>query len=130
MQVDIKFWLKNIMSIIKIYHNQRWSKSRESVKILENSEHEYEIVDYMNKPPTPKQLESLSRKMQISAREFIRCREAIFRDLNLKPHLDDDDILFKHMSKYPQLIERPIVVKGDKAVLGRPSERVCDLLDS
>ena len=100
------------------------------MKILENSEHEYEIVDYMNKPPTPKQLESLSRKMQISAREFIRCREAIFRDLNLKPHLDDDDILFKHMSKYPQLIERPIVVKGDKAVLGRPSERVCDLLDS
>ena len=118
------------MSKILIYHNPRWGKSRESVKILENSDQEYEIIDYMNKPPTPEQLESLSIKMQMSAREFIRSREAIFRDLNLKPHLDDDDILFKHMSKNPQLIERPIVVKGDKAVLGRPSEKVRNLLDS
>ena len=100
------------------------------MKILENSGRDYEIVDYMNTPPTAQQLKSLSEKMGIPARDFIRSREAIFTDLALKPHLDNDDILFQKMSENPRLIERPIVVKGEKAVLGRPPEKVKDFINS
>ena len=66
--------------------------------------------------------------MGISARDFIRSKESLFKELDLKPHLDDDAVLFEHMSEHPKLIERPIVVKGDKAILCRPPEKVEELL--
>ena len=112
------------MSKIFIYHNPRWGKSRESVKILDNSGKDYEIIDYMNAPPSPDELKILADKMGVRARGFIRSRESIFKELDLQPHLDDDDMLFKNMSKHPRLIERPIVVKGSSAVLGRPPEKI------
>ena len=68
--------------------------------------------------------------MGISAKDFIRSNESIFKDLGLKPFLDNDAILYKHMSENPKLIERPIVVKGERAVLGRPPEKVRDFLIS
>ena len=117
------------MSKISIYHNPRWGKSRESVKILENSGKEFEIVDYINQPPSPEELKILADKMGLSAREFIRSKESIFRELNLQSHLDDDDFLFQNMSKNPRLIERPIVVRGDSAVLGRPPDKIIDFLN-
>ena len=94
------------------------------MKILETLGQDYEIIDYMNAPPTPDELKILADKMGVRAREFIRSRESIFKELNLQSHLDDDDILFKNMSEHPRLIERPIVVKGSSAVLGRPPEKV------
>ena len=118
------------MSKISIYHNPRWGKSRESVKILESSGQEFDIIDYINAPPTPSELQSLADKMGISAKDFIRKKEAVFKELDLKPYMDDDITLFKHMSNNPKLIERPIVVKGDKAVLGRPPEKVEEFLNS
>ena len=118
------------MSKVLIYHNPRWGKSRESVKILNNSDQEYEIIDYINTPPSPQQFKSLAKKMGLSAKDFIRSNEVIFKELNLKSCLDNDAILFKYMSEHPRLIERPIVVKGDKAVLGRPPEKVYDFLNS
>ena len=117
------------MSKIFIYHNPRWGKSRESVKILETLGQDYEIIDYMNAPPSPDELKILADKMGVRARGFIRSRESIFKELDLQPHLDDDDMLFKNMSKHPRLIERPIVVKGNRAVLGRPPEKVEELLN-
>jgi len=98
------------------------------VKILDNSGQDYEVVDYLNTPPTVEELKSLAMKMGVTAKDFIRSKDSIFTELNLKPHLDNDAILFKHMSANPRLIERPIVVKGNKAVLGRPPEKVHDLL--
>ena len=118
------------MNKILIYHNPRWGKSRESVKILEDLNVEYEIVDYLNNPPSADELQSLAKKMGIKARDFTRTKEAVFKELNLKPHLDDDHFMFQKMSENPKLIERPIVVKGDRAVLGRPPEKVEDLLNS
>ena len=112
------------MSKIYIYHNPRWGKSRESVKILENSNQAFEIIDYIKSPPNPNELQSLSQKLGINASGFIRKNESIFKELNLKLYLDDDLFLFKSMSKNPKLIERPIVVKGDKAVIGRPPENI------
>ena len=116
------------MSKVLIYHNPRWGKSRESVQILNDLSVDYEIIDYLNMPPTADELQSLANKMGLKAREFIRAKEAVFKELNLQPHLEDDAFLFQKMSVYPKLIERPIVVKGDKAVLGRPPEKVNEFL--
>ena len=116
------------MSKVFIYHNPRWGKSRESVKILEKAEQKFETIDYMNSPPSPEELQSLANKMGVRAKDFIRNRESVFKELGLKHFLDDDGLLFKHMSENPRLIERPIVVKGDNAVLGRPPTKIAELL--
>ena len=118
------------MSKVLIYHNPRWGKSRESVQILNDSNVEYEIVDYLNNPPSVDELQSLAKKLGINAQDFIRTKEAVFKELNLQSHLDDEHFMFQKMSENPKLIERPIVVKGKRAVLGRPSEKVEDLLNS
>ena len=99
------------------------------MKILENLGYEYETVDYINSPPSQSELQSLADKMGLRAKDFIRSRESIFKELNLKPHLDDDAVLFQFMSENPKLIERPIVVRGDKAVLGRPPEKVEEFIN-
>ena len=117
------------MSKIKIYHNPRWGKSRESVKILDDLGKDYEIIDYINSPPTTEELESLAKKMGLRAKEFIRNKESAFKELDLQPHLENDDKLFKNMSQNPRLIERPIVVWGEKAVLGRPPEKIKEFLN-
>ena len=118
------------MSKVLIYHNPRWGKSRESVQILNDLNVEYEIVDYLNNPPSVDELQSLAIKMGVKARDFIRARETVFKELNLQPHLDDERFMFQKMSENPKLIERPIVVKGERAVIGRPPEKVEDLLNS
>ena len=118
------------MSKVLIYHNPRWGKSRESVQILNDLAVEYEIIDYLNNPPTVDELLSLAIKMGLKAREFIRVKEALFKELDLQPHLDDDTFMFQKMSENPKLIERPIAVKGDRAVLGRPPERIREFLKS
>ena len=118
------------MSKVLIYHNPRWGKSRESVQILNDLAVDYELIDYLNNPPSANELQSLANKMGVKARDFIRTKEAVFKELNLQLHLDDDRFMFQKMSENPKLIERPIVVKGDKAVLGRPPSKVEDLLNS
>ena len=118
------------MNKVLIYHNPRWGKSRESVQILNDLNVEYEIVDYLNNTPSVDELQYLAIKMGIKAREFIRTKEAIFKELNLQPHLDDEHFIFQKMSENPKLIERPIIVKGERAVLGRPPEKVEELLNS
>ena len=118
------------MSKVLIYHNPRWGKSRESLQILNDLGVDYEIINYLNNPPSAAELLSLANKMGVKARDFIRTQEAVFRELDLKPHLDDDTFMFQKMSENPKLIERPIVVKGERAVLGRPPEKVEDLLNA
>ena len=117
------------MGKILIYHNPRWGKSRESVQILNKLGVEYEIVDYLNNPPSVDELQSLAKKLGIKARDFIRIKETVFKELNLQPHLDDEHFMFQKMSENPKLIERPIIVKGERAVLGRPPNKVEKLLN-
>ena len=100
------------------------------MQILNDLNVEYEIIDYLNMPPSADELQSLANKMGLKAREFIRVTEAVFKELNLQSHLDDDTFMFQKMSENPKLIERPIVVKGDRAVLGRPPERTREFLKS
>ncbi len=100
------------------------------MQILNDLNVEYEIVDYLNNPPSADELELLAIKMGVKARDFIRTKEAVFKELNLQLHLDDEHFIFQKMSENPKLIERPIVVKGDKAILGRPPERIREFLKS
>ena len=100
------------------------------MKILNDSNVEYEIVDYLNNPPSVDELQSLAKKMGINARDFIRTNELAFKEFNLQSHLDDEIFMFQKMHENPKLIERPIVVKGERAVLGRPPKKVEDLLHS
>ena len=72
------------MNKILIYHNPRWGKSRESVKILEDLNVEYEIVDYLNNPPSVDVLQSLAKKMGVNAGDFIRTKEAVYKELDLQ----------------------------------------------
>ena len=100
------------------------------MQILNDLSVDYEIIDYLNMPPSADELQSLANKMGLKAREFIRVTEAVFKELNLQSHLDDDTFMFQKMSENPKLIERPIAVKGDRAVLGRPPERIREFLKS
>ena len=100
------------------------------MQILNDLAVEYEIIDYLNNPPSVDELQSLAKKLGINARDFIRTKEAVFKELDLQPHLDDDTFMFQKMSENPKLIERPIAVKGDRAVLGRPPERIREFLKS
>ena len=99
------------------------------MQILNDLNVEYEIIDYLNNPPSADELELLAIKMGVKARDFIRTKEAVFKELNLQLHLDDEHFIFQKMSENPKLIERPIVVKGDKAILGRPPNKVEDFLN-
>ena len=99
------------------------------MQILNDLNVEYEIVDYLNNPPSADELESLAIKMGVKARDFIRTKEAVFKELKLQLHLDDEPFMFQKMSENPKLIERPIIVKGERAVLGRPPNKVEKLLN-
>ncbi len=116
------------MASVQIYHNPRCRKSREGLQFLNDHGIEPEIVDYLNNPPTVETLKQLAGLMGKRPRDFIRRQEADYKALGLKEHLDDDDTLFQAMATHPKLIERPIVIKGDRAVLGRPAEEINTLL--
>lgn len=116
------------MSKITIYHNPRCSKSRQTLALIEEAGIQPEVRLYLEETLKAGELEALLGKLGISARELLRKGEQDYKDQDLKnPALSDAQIIQK-MTEYPKLIERPIVVLGDKAVLGRPPENVNALL--
>ena len=116
------------MSKIKIWHNPRCSKSRDSFKLLEERELDVEVIKYLENIPTKEELKEILTMLGMeSAQELMRTKEAIYRELNLKDETSEDRLL-EAMVANPKLIERPIVVRGDRAVIGRPIERVIELL--
>ena len=114
--------------MISICHNPRCSKSRQTLQLLEEKGVSPEIVLYLETPPDRASLQGLLDKLSISPRQLLRKSEADYKENNLKdPSLSDEQLL-DFMLKYPKLIERPIVVNGDKAALGRPPESVLEIL--
>ncbi|WP_428820774.1 arsenate reductase (glutaredoxin) [Microbulbifer sp. MCCC 1A16149] len=111
-----------------IYHNPRCSKSRQTLQLLQDNNIEPEVVLYLETPPDAATLKSLLGKLGIGARDLLRKGEDAYKALNLKDAALADDALIEAMVTNPKLIERPIVVKGDKAVLGRPPENVLELI--
>ena len=113
---------------IIIYHNPRCSKSRQTLQLLEDKGISPAVVEYLKDPPDEKTLRGVLKKLGLKPIEAMRTKEAVFKELGLAQKKDDDDALIAAMVTNPVLIERPIVVKGDKAKLGRPPEQVLDIL--
>ena len=112
---------------MKIYHNNRCSKSRNGLEILNNSKQEFQVVDYINNPLSEKEIEDILKKLDFNPIQLVRKNEAIWKE-NYKGKALSDAEIIKAMAKHPKLIERPIVVKGDKAVIGRPPENINELI--
>lgn len=113
---------------VKIYHNPRCSKSRQTLALIEEKGITPEIVLYLENTPDQAALKDILGKLGINARDLLRKGEQDYKDNNLKDDSLSDDQLIDKMVEFPKLIERPIVVKGDKAVLGRPPENVLELI--
>lgn len=114
--------------MIRIYHNNRCSKSRAALALLEQHGKPVEVIHYLETPPSVAELKSLVSQLGISARELLRTGEDEYRELGLDDMSLDDNALLAAMAKHPRLIERPIVVAHGKAVIGRPPEKVLDVL--
>lgn len=112
---------------MKIYHNNRCSKSRCGLEILNNSEQDFEVIDYINNPLSEKEITDILKKLNFTPIQLVRKNEVIWKENYKGKELSDAEII-KAMASHPKLIERPIVVKGDKAFLGRPPENINDLL--
>ena len=113
--------------MIKIYHNPRCQKSREGLKILEESGKTFTIVKYLNQPLSKEEIEELLDLLDISAEELIRTKEKVWKE-NYKGKDLSKEELIEAMQEHPKLIERPIVVKDKKAIIGRPPEKIKELL--
>jgi len=113
--------------MITIYHNPRCSKSRQGLQVLENSGKEFSIKKYLEDIPSEKEVKEIIEKLEISPLELVRKNEAIWKELYKGKSLSDADII-KAMTTHPKLIERPIVIKDNKAVIGRPLENITKLL--
>ncbi len=111
---------------VVIYHNPRCGKSRQTLALLEARGVKPRIVEYLEAPPDQAELKRLLRLLGLTPRQLLRKKEAAEAGLN-KPGLSDDDII-AGMVKHPLVIERPIVVNGERAVLGRPPEAVLKIL--
>ncbi|CDH27628.1 putative arsenate reductase with thioredoxin-like domain [Xenorhabdus bovienii str. Jollieti] len=117
------------MPQVIFYHNPRCSKSRETLKLVEDLGIAPEIIHYLDTPPTVEQLTVLLKQLGFKdARQLMRTKEELYKDLNLGDDTLSQAALLQAMEKYPILIERPIVVVGDKARLGRPPEQVKEIL--
>jgi arsenate reductase len=116
------------MSAVTIYHNPRCSKSRNTLALLEEHGVQPKIVLYLETPPGAPELTGLLKKLGITAGQLVRRGEEDYKASGLDKHSSDAQILAA-MVKFPKLIERPIVVSGNRAVLGRPPENVLELID-
>jgi len=116
------------MTDIQIYHNPRCSKSRQTLALIEEQGITPEIILYLENTPSEIELKAVLKKLGISARELLRKSEQDYKSLKLNDASLSDEILIGKMIDFPKLIERPIVVKGEKAILGRPPENVLKLL--
>lgn len=113
--------------MIKIYHNNRCSKSRCGLQILEASGKEFEVVPYLKDIPTVKELKEIIELLGISPIDLVRKNEAIWKE-NYKGKTLTGSEIIEAMVNNPKLIERPIVINGDKAVIGRPPEKIHEIL--
>ncbi|WP_017937917.1 arsenate reductase (glutaredoxin) [Zestomonas thermotolerans] len=116
------------MTDLTLYHNPRCSKSRGALELLEARGLQPTIVRYLETPPSAAELRELLRKLGIPARQLLRTGEEEYQSLGLADPGLGEEQLIEAMAAHPRLIERPILVAGDRAVIGRPPEKVLELL--
>lgn len=113
--------------MISIYHNPHCSKSREGLAILDTEQANYHVIKYMDNLLTFEQLEELIKLLKIKPIELVRTNESIWKE-NFK-HLDlSDKEIIAALADHPKLIERPIVINGKKAIIGRPPQKILQIL--
>ncbi len=110
------------------YHNPRCSKSRASLALLTERDINPDIVLYLDNTPNAETLKQIISTLGITPRDLLRSKEAEYKDLNLQDATISDDEIITAMSKHPRLIERPIYLKGGKAIIGRPPEQVLEIV--
>lgn len=113
---------------ISIWHNPRCSKSRETLALVQEKGIEPDVFLYLEEKPDAQAIQAILTKLGISARELLRNSEDAYKQQNLKDKTLADDVLINAMVSEPKLIQRPIVVNGNKAKLGRPPEQVLEIL--
>jgi arsenate reductase len=116
------------MSEVTIYHNPRCSKSRQTLALLEEHGITPVVINYLEQPPSVSDLHDLLTALSMDVHEVLRTKEAPYRELNLAAATDAE--IVQAITTHPILLERPIVVRGERAVIGRPPENVLDLLCS
>lgn len=116
------------MTDLTLYHNPRCSKSRGALELLEARGVQPNVVRYLETPPSASELKSLLGKLGIPARDLLRSGEDEYKTLGLSDTSLSEAQLIDAMVKHPKLIERPILIAGDKAVVGRPPEKLLELL--
>lgn len=113
---------------VTILHNPRCSKSRATLSLLRDNDVEPTIVEYLETPPSAEELKEILEKLALKPRDIMRRGEKVYKELELDDPDLPDNALITAMSGHPILIERPIVMNGEKAVVGRPPENVLDIL--
>ncbi|WP_376695853.1 arsenate reductase (glutaredoxin) [Wenzhouxiangella sp. EGI_FJ10305] len=113
---------------VTIYHNPRCSKSRQTLALIRDRGIEPEIVEYLRQPPAPDELKRIIQQLGIPVRDIIRAGEAEYRELGLSDASLDDESLIESICAHPKLLQRPIVVCGERARVGRPPEAVEEIL--
>lgn len=112
--------------MLTIYHNPRCSKSRQTLELINQANAEVTIVEYLKTPLNKSEITGLLAALSVTPKEMMRTKEAEFKEQNLTEATDEQ--LIMAMVNTPKLMERPIVTKGDKAIIGRPPENVQSLL--
>jgi len=115
------------MEKIVVWHNPRCSKSRNGIKYLDEKGVEYAIRRYLEEPPTVEEIKAVLKKLGMKPRELMRTKEKLYRELGLR-EVEDDEKLMEAMAEHPKLIERPVVIRGDKAVVARPETAIDAIL--
>lgn len=113
---------------VKIYHNPRCSKSRQALEILENKNIKPEIILYLEKGLTENEIKEILKLLNAKPREIMRLKEADYKENNLKDENLSDEDLIKAICKFPKLLERSIVINGQKARIGRPPEAILEII--
>ena len=116
------------MKEITIYHNPRCSKSRQTLQLLRDNSIEPKIIEYLKTPLQKDKLKKITNILRLKPKDFIRKNEHDFKENNLGEIIDDDEKVIEAMVSFPKIIERPIVIKGQIGVIGRPPENVLKLL--
>ena len=116
------------MSEFILYHNPRWGKSRGAVSLLNEHNVDYDLVEYLKNPLTKEQVLALAKKLGKQPGEFVRTKEADFKENNLSDLLDKPEAMAAAIAKFPKIMERPIFVAGEKAAIGRPLENILSLI--
>ncbi|MFA6759646.1 MAG: arsenate reductase (glutaredoxin) [Sulfuricurvum sp.] len=115
------------MQNITIYHNPKCSKSREALAYIEDTGAKFETIKYLDADLSTSDIRDLLNKLGISPRELMRTKEEIYKELDLAS-VSDEETLIEAMAKHPKLIERPIIIKGERAIIGRPPSLVVEFI--